>query len=665
MLTNQFWIWGNLAKSQLVKFTAQIPGTFMKPSYDEDNAIARRGQLVNDQSTFKLLQISPCLKDGQVAGAYSDSCLTNLFMGSGGDINMGKLATKGMVNPYDGSTGQGLKDLNKLGDMDRIIAYLSNLYSVATTGRDETGNKVGGANGKARAAAVNKAAQWMFGFDVTSPCEDVEETAQGDIIIIPRKGALDADCLQWLWQNAGLDVDRGSEDPSRFASPRQGGVSATYTSIADRWSGLKSTEGTPNKRETSPYQTCQPSGSAAPIDARGRINPRNVAIANSFGGIKGAQDYYNSIHKDANYGSGTSKEAMAKHTTAVEQCFGTVRAIDNISRAGCGIGARYVYILPSTIGVAWSPHTFAMNIPQIEVFDIDDKEIAQGKRAQGGGQWGGEGMRNDPNYGPAGAINGKKYPRTHGEGEYHSAGQNPDNEYWMVDLGKMMEVAKVKVYLRTECCTERGYSMPIQLRDSANAIVAQKYSGQDDHPSSDMTYTVKFSAADLKPAFTAATVRPGAAITLVSGITYDRVLRHAGFAGWIHGPDQGKNAYSELLKKDASFIVRPARNGRAGYISFESVNYPNHFLRHAGFRIWLHYNDGSSLYNDDSSFKAIPAINSDPTMVSFESSNYPEHYLGAHRDAPDQAWIARSNKIYAGWDTMHYSWRVKSALADS
>lgn len=662
MLTNQFWIWGNIAKSQLVKFKAQIPGTFLKPVYEEDNPIARRGQLVNDKSTFQLLQISPCLKDGQVAGAYSDSCLSNLFLGSGGDINMGKLASRGMVDPYDGSTGQGLKDLNKLGDMDKIMAFLSNLYSVATSGRDETGNKVGGGNGKARAAAVNKAAQWMFGFDVTSPCEDVEETASGDIVIVPRSGALDADCLQWLYQNAGTDKDRGSEDPNRFASPRRGGVTATYTSIADRFSGLKSTEGTPKKRETSPFQTCQPSGSVAPVDASGRINPKNVNIANSYGGIKQVQDWYNSIHKTANYALGKTKEERAKHTTAVEQCYGTVRAADNISRAGCGVAARYVYIIPSTLAPAWYTHGWAMNIPQVEVFDTDDKEIAKGKKATGGAQWNGEGMRSNPDYGPAGAVNGKNYPRSHGEGEYHSAGQNADADYWMVDLGKMMEITKVKVYLRTDCCTQRLLGAPIQLRDAYNNVVVTKHTGKGEFPSDTLVYTVKFDASDLKPAYTADTVVPGSEITLLSGISWDRVLRHAGFAFWVHGPDQGtNNGYSDLQKKDASFIVRPALNGRAGYISFESVNYPRHYIRHSMFRLYLHYNHGDM--NDDSTFKAIPAVNGDPTMVSFQCSGFPNHYIASHRDAPDQGWINTYNKASAGWDPQHHSWRVLPAFS--
>jgi hypothetical protein len=660
MVTSQFWIWGNQENSMTVKFTAQIPGTFTLPFYTEDATVVPRGQLVASAATFKLLQVSPCLKDGQIAGKYSDACLANLFLGSGGDLGMGKLATNGMVDPYDGSTGNGLKDLNKLGDIDAISAYLDSKYSLATTGRDANGVKVGGGNGKARALAVNTAAQLMFGFDVTSPCEDVEEDAQGTIIIVPRKGGLDADCLQWLWQNTGSDKDRYNEDPTRFAAPHKGGIYNTYTTIADRYSGLRNGEGTPKKREASPFQTCQATGTMAPVDSRGQPNAKNIALANTKGGINAVQQWYDSIHKMANYGGGSKDAtAMTKHADYVAQCYGMNKSLDStVAAKGCGVGTRYVYILPNAIYPSWDNNGLCMQLPQVEVFDVNGQEIAKGKRTAAASVW--------PGTTPDMAVDGKKYPHSHGEGEYHDRCTTPDNQYWMVDLGKNYDVAKVKVYQRTDCCQQRFLAMPVQLKNESNQITAQKWLGQGQWPNNvpNMTFTLNFTGADAKAQFTYNTVSPGSAVTLQSSISWDRVLRHAGFAGYVHGPDQGTNSavYSPLESKDASFMVRPANNGRSGYISFESVNFPNHFLRHAGFRIWLHYRDGSGIYNEDSSFKPVPALNKDLTMVSFQSANFPDHYLVAHRDAPDQAWIQPCNGNN-GWDAQHGSWKVIQALS--
>lgn len=682
MLTNQFWIWSNLSTNATVKFTSAIPGTFMTPVYEEDNTKARRGQIIANKDTFKLMQVSPCLKDGQLPGAYSQPCLSNLFASAGGDLAMGKLASMGLVDPYTGDSGdvlkwaritanapkdlpntltmgKGLNDLNALGDMDTISYFLTTLFYIATTGRDATGNKVGGLTGKARALAINRAAQWIFGFDLTSPCEDVEEDSQGNIVIVPRSGALDADCLQWLWQNAGTDVNRGSEDPSRFAYPRRGGITATYVRIQDRFSGLRNNESTPNKREQSPFQTCQPNGGWSPVDAAGRPNNKNISMANALGGIKKVQDFYDSLHQKANYSpSSTDSAKMKEHADAVVACYGTQKAMDVSKRDSCGVPARYIMIIPSTIYNAWDWGNLCLMLPQVEVFDADGNEVAKGRRATASSNW--------PGTNPGMAVDGKNYPHSHGEGEYHDSCNGPDTQYWSVDLGTTREISSVKVYFRTDCCAQRQLGMPIQLRDASNRIVAQKHTGQGEFPDgwANMVWTVRFTQEDVKPAFTMRDIVPGAVVTLVSAVSWDRILRHSGFAGWVHGPDQGtNNGYSDTQRRDASFRIRPANNGKSGFVSFESVNFPNWFLRHSGFRIWLHWSDGSAIYKDDSSFKPVTALNGDPNMVSFQSSNYPDRHIAAHRDAKDQAWIMTTNNT--NWDNVHHSWRVVSAYANA
>jgi hypothetical protein len=327
IVTSQFWVWSNKANDQSVSFTAKIPGTFMKPSYDEDNFAARRGQLLTDPRTEELLQVSPCLKEGQIAGKYSMACLSNLYVGSGGDLAKGKLSTVGLVDPYDGSTGNGLLDLNKLGDMDAISAYLDNQYSVATTGVDADGNKVGDGDPEKYALAINTAAQLLFGFDITTPCENVQEDNQGNIIIIPKTPPVDQKCLKWLWQNTGSDANRNETDPTRTTLPRKGGIVNTYTTIGDRFSGLRNGEATPKQRAAAPFQACTMKGTAAPNN-RTTINAAN---AKANGSIKGIQDWFDTFHKNANYSGGsTNKDSIAAHAKAVEKCYGINKSADKV-----------------------------------------------------------------------------------------------------------------------------------------------------------------------------------------------------------------------------------------------------------------------------------------------------------------------------------------------
>jgi len=51
-------------------------------------------------------------------------------------------------------------------------------------------------------------------------------------------------------------------------------------------------------------------------------------------------------------------------------------------------------------------------------------------------------------------------------------------------------------------------------------------------------------------------------------------MRHRNFELW-----KDKFDGSELNKKDATFKVVNANNGKNGYVSFESVNYPGLFIR--------------------------------------------------------------------------------------
>ncbi len=110
------------------------------------------------------------------------------------------------------------------------------------------------------------------------------------------------------------------------------------------------------------------------------------------------------------------------------------------------------------------------------------------------------------------------------------------------------------------------------------------------------------------------------AVSSFQSINYpDRYIRHKGFLGYIDPIQSG------LDRSDASFILVPGLADK-NYFSFCSVNYPAHYLRHQNFELKLHTPDGSDLYRKDATFKIVPGLYGNGGF-SFESVNYPGHYI--------------------------------------
>lgn len=91
------------------------------------------------------------------------------------------------------------------------------------------------------------------------------------------------------------------------------------------------------------------------------------------------------------------------------------------------------------------------------------------------------------------------------------------------------------------------------------------------------------------------------AISFQSTTDPNKYLRHAGFVMWLH-PNDGSN----LFRKDASFHPRNNRFFE-GFVSFESVNFPNFFIRHRFGRLQINRKDSSNLYKNDASFLLKPS----------------------------------------------------------
>jgi hypothetical protein len=99
---------------------------------------------------------------------------------------------------------------------------------------------------------------------------------------------------------------------------------------------------------------------------------------------------------------------------------------------------------------------------------------------------------------------------------------------------------------------------------------------------------------------------------------------------------------SDLDRADTTFIVRAGLNGSPISVSLEAINYPGHFLRHQNFWIKLHRNDGSDLFRQDATFmyNNDSWSSSDSFRTSFESVNFPGHFI---RHSNYQLWLAQSD----------------------
>jgi hypothetical protein len=77
-------------------------------------------------------------------------------------------------------------------------------------------------------------------------------------------------------------------------------------------------------------------------------------------------------------------------------------------------------------------------------------------------------------------------------------------------------------------------------------------------------------------------------------------------------------------KQDATW-VKAAGLANPSCVSFESVNRPGSYLRHANFQFHLQSNDGGTLFAQDATFCPQPGNSGQGT--SFQSGNFPDRYL--------------------------------------
>ncbi|WBB89892.1 AbfB domain-containing protein [Verrucosispora sp. WMMC514] len=61
-------------------------------------------------------------------------------------------------------------------------------------------------------------------------------------------------------------------------------------------------------------------------------------------------------------------------------------------------------------------------------------------------------------------------------------------------------------------------------------------------------------------------------------------------------------------------------------MSFESVNFPGYYLRHADYVLRLSPNNGSVVFSEDATFRQVAGL-ADSSWSSFQSYNFPDRHV--------------------------------------
>ncbi len=676
-----FWIWNNLRESNMFTFDVRVPGILTDPFYPEDIPSCPAGPLIGTKDTLNNLVPSPCSTDGQVPGTFGLECITSLFRSAGGDPDKGTLSP--LVNPENMNTilfetKQGVKTPRT---EDQILFFLEGFYKLATTGKDVNGVTPGSMAMEKR-QIINNAAMKMFGFELLSPCDDIDEDAQGNVLVKPKLGPFASDCLDFLYLNAGKDTDRTEDYTSGKKS-----VFATYSSLADRYSGIRQSELASKEAKTAhPLQACQRVGTLAPVNPQGAANIQAIQEANSRGiYVEDIQKYYNSVHRAANKvfrpGQITSADESDAQATAMMKCYGIRKMDDTENPTKCGIMARYVRVLRS-MSIPWSQNsTPPIRIGSLEVYSSKDEttDLAFKKPTTASTVW--VGSKDVPVQGRKviGGFDGyisqtlpllsNGTPNTEEEG----------NQFWMVDLESDVEIRKIIYYNIAEWRIEESKpymadGQIVQLLDSNKKLIVQKTigGGKFAEPQHGMKQELVFHTLDLQSPLPTGMIVSGKHI----------LLETSAWDGMYIGPNvnssspseevnaisvQPEMTYSETYMYDTQKIrLRLDRANESFYIH-SALATPN--MR--GFCL-TYTPDGTVRFKPktEGDFKSMwvfrPALNGAPGCLSIQNRGSPGLYLCMSRGAPRTpnyiVTVEQINKNSPLRDLARASWRVRDRV---
>jgi hypothetical protein len=280
MPSNRFWVWDSDDTKTRVVYNFIIPVSFLEPTFPAlDGDICPSGPLISLAESYDNLRAGPCSKiiNGrkQGPGTYTTECAQSLFL-------QGGCEREGKGYPTDAQKMDDLlNDVSKTPIiMEDIIENVGLQRIIATRPYDS----------KTDLERLKEANMYCFGKFEYNPCSGPLE----------KSGPQDPVCLDFLFQNAGKSTP---------------GVGPTYTQSSTRSSGS-------GKDIAHPILYCQRNGSIAPIGKDGKPNLSAINMANTFGSISNIKNFYDSIHRLANFSK--SKEEQSK---AMKQCYGvTVKA---------------------------------------------------------------------------------------------------------------------------------------------------------------------------------------------------------------------------------------------------------------------------------------------------------------------------------------------------
>jgi hypothetical protein len=215
----------------------------------------------------------PCYAKGAAPGNYNLECLQNIWF-SNGCNQSGKAYPDSPSNASRlmSNTDGSLRNLNDISD------FIYNKALIAYTGIDENGQKQ-------TIQDWSDASLFCTGVAITSPCDGPGK----------ETGPLSADCLVYLWKNAGANNPLG----------------ATYSGYG--------TSLFPSGSSDAP-QYCQATGTLSPSDANGKIKEDIVVWWQDKGGVTAVKKIMSDIYAAAN-AQASSDDQRSPYIT---QCYGSI-----------------------------------------------------------------------------------------------------------------------------------------------------------------------------------------------------------------------------------------------------------------------------------------------------------------------------------------------------
>lgn len=98
---------------------------------------------------------------------------------------------------------------------------------------------------------------------------------------------------------------------------------------------------------------------------------------------------------------------------------------------------------------------------------------------------------------------------------------------------------------------------------------------------------------------------------------------------------RANKAANEAEKMNATFQIR-AGLSNPSFVSLESLNWPNHFMDHAGFRVRLAEGQDSNVWKNHATWIKVKGL-SDRDGVSFQPATHPSRYLRIRSNG--EAWV--------------------------